>query len=219
MIATSTHQAGQDGPPKRILLATDLSSRCDRAQERAIRLAEQWGARLFILHVLPGTEPDEVPSWRRGHSEAAQVAERRIRADLQDGAAASEIILAQGEPAATILHQATERDCQLIVTGVARDEMMGRAALGQIVEQLIRKSTSPVLVVKGRAHGLYGEILVATDYSATSRHAVAGTLQLFPDSQVTLLHAFQVPFEGFISRHANLARPIHRAAAAAGSAV
>jgi nucleotide-binding universal stress UspA family protein len=40
------------GPPKTILLATDLSSRCDRAMDRAAQLASLWGARLVVLNVL-----------------------------------------------------------------------------------------------------------------------------------------------------------------------
>ena len=40
------------GPPKKILLATDLSPRCDRALDRAVLLAELWQAKLIILNVL-----------------------------------------------------------------------------------------------------------------------------------------------------------------------
>jgi len=58
------------GPPKAILLATDLSARCDRALDRAALLASEWQAQLIIVHalgdatgVLDGTEP--VPSSMR----------------------------------------------------------------------------------------------------------------------------------------------------------
>ena len=37
---------------KKILMATDLSPRCDRAFQRAVALAEQFGAELRVLHVV-----------------------------------------------------------------------------------------------------------------------------------------------------------------------
>lgn len=36
----------------RILLATDLSSRTDRALDRAAQLARQWGGELLVCHAL-----------------------------------------------------------------------------------------------------------------------------------------------------------------------
>jgi len=40
------------GVPRAILLATDLSSRCDRAFDRAVALARQWSAKLVVLTVI-----------------------------------------------------------------------------------------------------------------------------------------------------------------------
>jgi len=45
------------GPPKKILLATDLSSRCDRALDRAAALAARWQSALVVLHVLEKFDP------------------------------------------------------------------------------------------------------------------------------------------------------------------
>lgn len=36
-----------NGPPRRIILATDLSARCDRALDRAAALASAWQAELI----------------------------------------------------------------------------------------------------------------------------------------------------------------------------
>lgn len=38
-----------------ILLATDLSARCDRPLDRALMLAQEWRTKLILLHILePG---------------------------------------------------------------------------------------------------------------------------------------------------------------------
>jgi nucleotide-binding universal stress UspA family protein len=38
---------------KKILLATDLGASCDRAMERALKLAKEQNAKLYIVHALP----------------------------------------------------------------------------------------------------------------------------------------------------------------------
>ena len=57
--------AWTQGPPETILLATDLSSRCDRALDRAADLAKRWRARLVVLTVL---EPDAAGTCPAGGS-------------------------------------------------------------------------------------------------------------------------------------------------------
>lgn len=203
MTDTSPQASWRDGPPRRILLATDLSCRCDRAQDRAVLLAERWGAKLYVLHVLERPDPPEVPSWRRGRSAEAQIAERQIQADLQGRPVDHEVILATGEPAEAILRKAAELDCQLIVTGVARNEILGRSTLGDIVDQLAHRAPIPLLVVRSRPHRPYAEIVVATDFSEPSRHALECALSLFPDARITLFHAYHVPFEGFMGGDAS----------------
>ncbi|WP_319799703.1 universal stress protein [Microvirga rosea] len=57
-----------------MLLATDMSARCDRATHRAVALAEEWQAMLTVLHVLEDADSGglydlgPVPSWRRPRS-------------------------------------------------------------------------------------------------------------------------------------------------------
>ncbi len=49
--------------PRKILLATDLSARSDRAMDRASALMQQFNAELVVVHVLEATE--ELRSVRR----------------------------------------------------------------------------------------------------------------------------------------------------------
>jgi len=195
--------AARDIPPRRILLATDLSCRCDRALDRAVQLAAAWDAKLVLVHVLEGEEDAELPSWRRGRS-PAEVAERRVNADLRHSPVDWELVLERGNPVEAILRRAEDMDCGLIVTGVARNEALGRSTLGEIVNQLARRAPIPLLVVKSRVHVPYARMVIATDFSEPSRHATERTLRLFPEAEATLFHAFRVPFEGFIDKAANL---------------
>jgi nucleotide-binding universal stress UspA family protein len=58
----------------------------------------------------------------------------------------------------------------------------------------------PVLTVRTRPWRDYGTLIVASDFSETSAHALRQAVSMFPNAHMTLTHAYRVPFEGFISR-------------------
>lgn len=170
-----------------ILLASDFSARSDRPLDRALQLAEQWRAPLVIAHVVEKGE--------RGLM--ARVAER-LRADLPEAARQAELVVESGSAPKVLARIADERRSSLIVTGVARYNSLGDYALGTAVDHIIRNASTPVLVVKCRAARPYRRLLVATDLSDCSRAALLKAMELFPDAEVTLMHAYHVPFEGLL---------------------
>ena len=187
------------GTPQRVLLATDLGARCDRALDRAAQLAEQWRAKLLALHVLePGglTDNGTIPSWRR-QRDASVVAEVELRADLMTERLASIALVEEGDPPTVVARVAAERACDLIVTGVARDEALGRFSLGATVDRLVRQTTVPLLIVKNRTRGPYRNIVAAIDFSPASRQALKVVSRFFPGHPISLFHAFEAPFLGF----------------------
>ena len=110
------------GPPRRILLATDLSARCDRALDRAAALANGWQAELIALHALE--EADELYTSSQGHRlaswrrppDAARIAEEQLRNDMTAVPASVSVIVKEGKPVDVILRAAKTRGCDLIVT-------------------------------------------------------------------------------------------------------
>jgi nucleotide-binding universal stress UspA family protein len=182
-----------------------LSCRCDRALDRAAGLAKQWQAKLLVVHVLDPREGfiqqrhlDDLPSWRRP-PDRKLLAEARVRRDLPDDFGPVTVRVEEGDPAAKIDEIARTEACDLIITGVARDETLGRSFLGTTVDRLVRRTPVPILIVKSRMKP-YREIVVATDFSESSRHALNAAATFFPHAALTLLHAFEVPFAGFLDK-------------------
>jgi len=193
------------GPPKTILLATDLSSRCDRALDRAAHLARLWDAHLVVLNVIEHDENPleqrrefDLPSWRR-LPDRTSVVSAQLRRDMREELKSVEIRVVEGETVGTIHAVAREIGADLIITGIARDETLGRSFLGTTVERLARQTPTPLLIVKSRLRP-YGEVLVATDFSSPSQHALTAAARFFPTSSLTLLHAWEIPFAGFLDR-------------------
>lgn len=174
---------------KPLLVATDLSARSDRAVDRALLLAQQWGVGVIVLHALqPGSKLAARP----------ELADQAIRAALPDPQADITIMPAVGLLPTLITDAAAAANCGLIVTGVARFNQIGDFLVGSAVEHVVRHATMPVLVVKQRPHTPYNSILVATDYSNCSRQALLVAAKMFPDAALHLVHAYHVPYEGWL---------------------
>ncbi len=191
------------GPPQAILLATDLSARSDRALDRAISLAKRWNAHLTVLHVLdeaasPRDPMDPLSSWRRP-TEPLDMARKNLLIDLGGLAETATVLIDQGDTIESIMRVANADNSQLIVIGVARNELLGQLVLGRTVNRLLRRSHVPLLVVKERARSAYRHIVVATDFSESSRHALVTAMHFFPEETLTVFHAYDPPMSGLMS--------------------
>ena len=172
--------------PHTVLLASDLSARSDRALDRAVMLGSELNASVTLLHVL-----DKAAAARDTHEVIEQ-----IRADLPDSAAAVDIRVEPGSPPKTIAAAAEGAD--LIVTGVARHTSLGDITLGTAVDYIVRRATVPVLVVKKRPKARYERLVVATDFSDCSVDAITAAAALFPDAEIHLVHAYAIPYSGWL---------------------
>jgi nucleotide-binding universal stress UspA family protein len=81
----------------------------------------------------------------------------------------------------------------LVVTAVSRNETLGRLLLGSTVENLARSLPEPLLVVHNRVHEPYRRIVVATDFSESSRHALLAAVRFFPGRELIVYHAHASP--------------------------
>lgn len=206
------------GAPRKVLLATDLSARGDRALERAAAIASRYGAQLLIVHVFEeldeatltyGRQPD--PSWRRP-PDAVAMTQKRIREGLHgefgDSVANATVLIESGNAAEVIEGIALSERADLVITGIAREGLFASrpVVLGKTVEQLLRRLAVPILIVRNRARDAYQHIVVTTDFSPPSAYALQVALRFFPEQTLHLLHAFEAPYSTLVSdpnRHAD----------------
>lgn len=187
------------GPARNILLATDLSARCDRALYRAAMLAEQWQSSLMVLHVVEDRDlsiPDAagLPSWRRP-ADPLDIVRKQLLADVEALPARPTVRIAEGNPVEAILRSADAEKSDLIAIGVGRDGSLGHFMLDRTADRLLRRSRVPLLVVKDRPRRPYKNIVFATDLSDLSRYALETTARLFSGQRLTIFHAYRPPSE------------------------
>lgn len=180
---------------KSIVVATDLSARSDRAIERALMLARLHRAELHVVHIVDDALPDSIA---RHQADAATSNMRDHIASLDESMADQvKIEVGTGKGSVEIARFARGAGAELIILGV-RDTGRESPFRGTTSEQIIRMGELPVLVVKDRATRDYERVAVAIDFSVHARRAIELALALAPDAEMHLIHAYQVPFEGFL---------------------
>lgn len=181
---------------KRLLLATDLSARSDRATDRAVALARHFGASLTILNVVD----DDLPARVADHQKlcAEEILSEQVGRLTDLGAATVSSRVVFGQDWKSVVDYADHEDVDLIILGLHRSEREGLFR-GTTVERVMRHSAVPVLVVKDRATAPYQRVAVGIDFSIYSRRAVEFAVRFAPQARIHLIHAFEVPFKGFLS--------------------
>lgn len=180
----------------RILMATDLSARSDRALERAVSIAREHKAPLSVVHVVDEDLPVAIAHSVQG------AATKAIRDHLAaiPGSAETEIavLVTLGRSYEAILSTAEAADSDLIVLGLHREDAFKDRFRGTTVERVIRFGQRPVLLVKERAREPYRRILVGMDFSVCSRRAVEVAMRMTSGGELHLVHAYAVPFRAFL---------------------
>jgi nucleotide-binding universal stress UspA family protein len=161
---------------KRILVPTNLGEPSKVAVRYGVAFARQFGAQLFLVHVLDPRKLDTVIETERvletlapealanpSHDpDPADVARRAARDDLgrlltpdeeRDTRAEYLLRAAQaGDPGGAIAACAAELDVELIVMGKHRIGFVDQLVAGSVAERVIRRAPCPVLIVHYPEH-------------------------------------------------------------------
>lgn len=177
-----------------ILVATDFTSRADRAVDRALQMGRDRKAPVRFLHAQePGRKDAATP----------EELDRRMEhcvgypAGTDQGGGAIEYAYPEGSPPIAIARACEAEDAHMLLIGPARYNTFGDFFMGTAVDYVLRNTQKPVLVVKKRVRKAYDQIVAGTDFSPGSGHAIIEAARLFPEAGMHISHAWHVPFEGF----------------------
>jgi nucleotide-binding universal stress UspA family protein len=172
--------------PRFILAVTDFSSQGNNALARAALLSAEHGAALKLAYIgWPGDTAPADAGTRLAHhalqlSQAHGISARvagRLHHSLED-----------------LRPEVTASD--LVVWGTAPSRSVRSFFLGQPVEEFIRSAGRPVLVVRRAAQHPYRSLLVAVDFTETSRSLVDLSFSFSKTASVELFHAVSTANEG-----------------------
>lgn len=147
---------GQKAPAmRRIVLATDFSANCQKAVDLAQALANAFGARLTLMHVVEQFPIDTIlgEDLTRDTSEPLM---KQARARLIEMAAGlprlnerqADVVVRFGKPFDEITRAAKSLNASLIVVATHGYTGLKHVYLGSVAERVVRHAHCPVLVVR-----------------------------------------------------------------------
>lgn len=188
----------------RILVCSELGRASDNALRRAALLCRATGAHAEVLHVIDHPVEDTVggfgldnSGWHDNLRLAAMAAlEKQVERCWPEGLTRPGLALRDGPIVPAICQHLAENAFDLVVTGARGGGMWKKYFIGTTATRVVRKLKLPVLVVKRAAEVGYKRILVPVDFSDYSAWTLEATSALTPGARVTLMHAYEAPYEG-----------------------
>ena len=152
VLTMSTQLNGStDGRIKSILYATDFSPDSLEASRYAVSLAQEFEARLTILHVVEGLEPAALADERARIAKLYQLWLGKLVPDEARLWCELELAVEFGRPAERILQVAWENHVDLIVLGARGLDRL--TSPGQNVRKVMCHAWCPVLTISGALAG------------------------------------------------------------------
>ncbi|MFA5182985.1 MAG: universal stress protein [Syntrophales bacterium] len=145
--------------PKNILVPTDFSEYSDAALKKAIDIAEQYKAKIYLLHVIDEhirqcavdycldigvvdrLEAESIKASKdKLHKEAAAIGEAKKLKIVFD--------VKNGNPAEVILKEQQEKKIDLIVIASHGKTGLMKQLMGSVADKVVKGAKCPVIVVK-----------------------------------------------------------------------
>jgi nucleotide-binding universal stress UspA family protein len=143
---------GADGEIREILYATDLTSPSPAAAAYAVSLAQEFQARLVLLHVIAEPKAGEFVSAHDTIAACTNLLRKLVPAEAYPWCK-PEFLVERGNPADRILELAHSRGSELIVLGVKAEEGIPGAATHLPIataHKIVSHAECPVLTVRCR---------------------------------------------------------------------
>ena len=181
----------------RLMVATDLTERSQRAFERAIELKSQAGGTITVT-LLHAVEPGLFPAiGEERYADAVDFLRGQIAALPEEKRAGVACNVRVGEPFTTIIDEAHRQNADLIVLGQPAKGGLKELFIGTTTERVLGHSDLPILVVKKLVRGAYQRVLVAMDLSEGAIRALETAYRIAPDADFLMLHAWYAPIIDF----------------------
>lgn len=180
---------------KRILCASDLTPRSDRAVQRAAILARQMNADVLFVHVVSDQQPERVMHLKANRARVRLMVQAERAMAHSPESARVEIHL--GRPLKVIASIAKQCSADMIVLAAPAARKYA-TFVGTTAERIIRSVSCPVLFVNSEPRAEYTQVAVATDLSTTSVRAAQAVARmgLVDGAYSWFVHAFEPPYNG-----------------------
>ncbi len=180
---------------KRILVGLDVTEKSNNVLKRALSVANEHKADLFIVHAVQ-TPWLGVPSYFGGkdvvidHQSIAQKIEKKIKPLNREFKVNCFVFVKEGNPQDVILYESKLNQIDMIIIGAHSKAKGKKGFLGTTAQKVAHLSHLPVLIVKNSAKTPYKNIIAPTDFGMQSKQSILFAKDIFPSAKINVVNAF-----------------------------
>jgi nucleotide-binding universal stress UspA family protein len=194
---------------KKILLATDFSKASEYVVADALEMAKIFQSEITLVYVMPKKIENKKAKelLKEFALKQLEIYNSKIR---HEGVVASEPLLLKGDFSDKIVSAAKSIRANIIMIGGGEILENNLLQLGSNAEKIIKKSSKPVLVVKGKKPFRIKNILCPVDFSKESKRALKNAITMAHrfKAKLEILTVFEVSQLNFIKDKINLGQEI-----------
>ncbi len=140
---------------KHILVPLDFSADAEQALDCAVGLAQQFQARLTLLHViyLPVSTEVNLSVYFTEMETGAEQGIDTYRKRVEEAGLAVDTVISRGTPFREIVETAKAKRVDLIIMGTHGRTGMQHLLLGSVAERVVRLAPCPVMVTRETQNG------------------------------------------------------------------
>jgi len=193
---------------KNVLCTTDFSDFSNYAVPYGIRLAKEFGAKLYVCHVIDITPAaaygEAAIQWVDQQKAITEYAQEQLNLLTGEQDLDVEQLIAVGRPVDDITRLAGEKEIDLAIAATHGRSGLKRFVLGSVTERLIHTLPCPLMSVRSPEKDMAAlsdreiriqKVLVGCDFSADSLLALKYALSLAQEfqSELHLAHVIEPP--------------------------
>jgi nucleotide-binding universal stress UspA family protein len=152
VLTVGPHSDARKADIREILFATDFAAEAPAAATYAISLAQEFEARLTLLHVIPEPKPGDLVSWSDVRESSKKLLRNLVPAEAEAWCK-PEYFVERGDPAQRILDLANVRGVDLIILGAQPEKGVPGAATHLPIataHKVVAHANCPVLTVRSK---------------------------------------------------------------------
>jgi nucleotide-binding universal stress UspA family protein len=152
VLTVGPHSEARKAEIREILFATDFASEAPAAAVYAVSLAQEFQARLTLLHVVPEPKPGDLVSWFDVRESSKKLLRNLVPAEAEAWCK-PEYFVERGDPAQRILDLVNVRAVDLIILGAQPEKGVPGAATHLPIataHKIVAHANCPVLTVRSK---------------------------------------------------------------------
>lgn len=180
---------------QKIIVGLDIFEESNNVLKRALMIAKQNKAELFIVHAVQ-TPWFSVPSYFGSKEITVDIKgvtkkiEKKIKVFNKDNKIHYTVLVKEGAADDVILYEAKLINADMIVIGANTKNK--KKVLGTTAEKIAHQSHLPVLIVKNSVKDPYQNIVAPTDFQVQSKQSILFARKIFSEAKINALNSSEV---------------------------